>query len=45
MIYSCIIVTLSHYITLISHVVYKRTETFHASDIHNVEYNRTAGTE
>ena len=40
---------LFQYITLILHVVYKKKETFHASDIHNVEYNRTeyrtAGTE
>jgi hypothetical protein len=36
------------YITPISHAVYNKKETFHASNIHNVEYNRieyrTAGT-
>lgn len=40
---------LFHYITLISYAVYNKKETFHASDIHNVERNRTeysrAGTE
>ena len=44
----CINVMLFRYITPISHVVYNKKETFHASNIHNVEYNRieyrTAGT-
>jgi len=35
----CINVMLFRYITPISHVVYNKKETFHASNIHNVEYN------
>jgi len=41
MTYSCIIVTLFHYITPISHVVYNKKETFHARNIYNVAHNRT----